>query len=156
MAMELILTQDVEHLGRAGQIVSVKNGYGRNFLLPKGLAVLATRRNKSRLEHEQGVIERRVEKQRADAESVATRINGMTLQFERRVGDDEKLYGSVTSRDIGSQLEVAGVVVDHRKIKLAEPVKSLGKFEVDIKLGAGITATLKYWVVAEEAAPAPE
>jgi large subunit ribosomal protein L9 len=149
MPMELILTTDVEHLGEAGQLVSVKPGYGRNYLLPKGLAVLATRRNKAQLEHERAEIARRVAKQRTAATSLAERIGAMTLQFERAVGEDDKLFGSVTSRDISQQLAIAGVEIDHRKIALTEPVKSLGKYEVTVKLESGVTTTLKYWVVAK-------
>ncbi|RMH45273.1 MAG: 50S ribosomal protein L9 [Deltaproteobacteria bacterium] len=147
--MEVILTQDIEHLGSAGEVVTVKNGYGRNYLLPQGLAIAATRRNKAKLEHDRAAIERRVAKQRADAQAIADRLNGMTLKFERRVGEDDKLFGSVTSRDIADQLAVAGIEIDHRKIVLPEPIKSLGKFEVPVKVGSGVEATLKFWVVAQ-------
>jgi large subunit ribosomal protein L9 len=150
MAMEVILLQDVAGLGPAGKLVSVKNGYGRNYLLPQRMAVLATMRNKSKLEHDKTTIAARVAKERADAESIAERINLMTLQFERRVGEDEKLFGSVTSRDLGEQLAVAGVDIDHRKIVLGEPVKALGKYEAPVKLGASVEATLKFWVVAQD------
>lgn len=149
MPMEVILTQDIEHLGSAGEVVTVKNGYGRNYLLPQGLAIAATRRNKAKLEHDRATIERRVAKQRADAQAIADRLNGMTLKFERRVGEDDKLFGSVTSRDIADQLAVAGIEIDHRKIVLPEPIKSLGKFEVPVKVGSGVEATLKFWVVAQ-------
>jgi large subunit ribosomal protein L9 len=149
MAMEVILTQDVSNLGDAGEVVSVKNGYGRNYLLPQGLAVLATGRNKAKFEHDRVSIEKRVAKQRADAQSIAERVNLMTLKFERRVGEDEKLFGSVTSRDLAEQLAIAGVEIDHRKIVLGEPVKALGKFEAPVKLGAKVEASLKFWVVAE-------
>jgi large subunit ribosomal protein L9 len=147
--MELILTQDVDNLGPAGKLVTVKNGYGRNYLLPRGLAVLATSRNKARLDHERGAIEKRVARQRQDATAIAERLNGMTLQFERLVGEDEKLFGSVTARDIADQLAVAGVTLDHRKIALADPVRALGKYEAPVKLGSGVEATLKFWVVAK-------
>jgi len=150
MAMDLILTQDVDNLGKAGDLVSVKPGYGRNYLLPQRLAVSATRRNKSQLEHEQARISKAVAKRAAELGSLADRLNGMTLQFERLVGEDDKLFGSVTSRDIGEQLDRAGLAIDHRKIKLAEPVRSLGKFEVDVKLGDGVVAGLKFWVVGKD------
>lgn len=150
MNMELILTRDVEHLGKAGELVSVKRGYGRNYLLPQGLAVSATRRNKAQLEHERDRISRKVAKDLAQASDIAERINGMTLQFERLVGEEDKLFGSVTSRDIAEQLEVAGLAIDHRKIGLSEPVRTLGKFEVDIKLGSDVVANLKFWVVGKE------
>jgi len=149
MAMELILTQDVDNLGDAGKVVSVKNGYGRNYLLPQGLAVLATGRNKAQFEHDRASIAGRVAKQLADSESIAARVNGMTFKFERRVGDDDKLFGSVTSRDLAEQLAIAGVEIDHRKIVLPEPVRALGKFEAPVKLGNKVEATLKFWVVAE-------
>jgi len=150
MPMELILTQDVDNLGDAGDLVTVKPGYGRNYLLPKGLAVLATSRNKAKLEHDRSAIAKRVARERADAEAIAERINGMTLQFERLVGEDEKLFGSVTARDLADQLAVAGVEIDHRKIKLDDATKALGKYEVEVKLGGKTNAMLKYWVVAKD------
>ncbi|HET6613814.1 MAG TPA: 50S ribosomal protein L9 [Kofleriaceae bacterium] len=147
--MQLILTQDVDHLGKAGDLVNVKPGFGRNYLLPQGMAVSASARNRARLEHNRRVIEARVAKERGAAEKVAERINGMTLQFERRVGAEDKLFGSVTSRDIASQLEVAGIAIDGRRVRLSEPVKALGKYEVEIRLGAGVAANLKFWVVGK-------
>ncbi len=150
MAMQVILTQDVDNLGKAGELVSVKPGYGRNYLVPRGLAVSATVRNKNRLEHERALIERRVEKERANATEIANKLNVMTLQFERMVGEDEKLFGSVTSRDITDQLKKAGVELDHRWIQLEAPIKALGKYEVDVKLSAGVIASLKFWVVGKD------
>jgi len=150
MAMQIILTQDVEHLGKAGELVSVRPGYGRNYLVPRGFAVSATVRNKNRLDHEKSLIERKVAKDRASATEIAARINGMTLQFERIVGEDEKLFGSVTNRDIAEQLKRAGVDIDHRIIALDQAVKALGKYEVPVKLAAGVVATLKFWVVGKD------
>jgi len=150
MSMQLILTQDVENLGKAGELVSVRPGYGRNYLVPRGFAVTATVHNKNRLEHEKSLIEKRVAKERATANDLATRINGMTLQFERQVGEDEKLFGSVTSRDIQEQLKRANVEIDHRWVTLDQPVKALGKYETQVKLAAGVTATLKFWVVGKD------
>lgn len=146
--MQLILTQDVAHLGKAGDLVTVRPGYGRNYLLPKGMAVQATSRNIRQLDHDKRVISGRVAKETAAAEQIATRLNGMTLQFERRVGSDERMFGSVTARNIADQLEVAGLQIDHRRIELDEPVKALGKYEVDVKLKASVTARLKFWVVS--------
>lgn len=148
--MQLILTQDVQHLGKAGEVVTVRPGYGRNYLLPKGLAVSATTRNMRRLEHDKKVIATRVAKERADAEGLAGRLNGMTLQFERRVGDDEKMFGSVTARNITEQLAVAGIELDHRRVLLDEPVKALGKYEVDVRLQSNVIAKLKFWVVGKD------
>jgi large subunit ribosomal protein L9 len=150
MAMQVILTQDVTNLGKAGELVSVKPGFGRNYLVPRGLAVTATVRNKNRLDHEKALIEKRVTKERAVANDLATRIGGMTLQFERQTGEDEKLFGSVTSRDIQEQLKRANVEIDHRWIQLDQPVKALGKYEVPVRLAAGVTATLKFWVVGKD------
>ena len=150
MPMQIILTQDVENLGKAGELVTVRPGYGRNYLVPRGLAVSATMRNKNRLEHEKSLIERKVTKERASATELATRLNGMTLQFERIVGEDEKLFGSVTNRDIGDQLKRAGVELVHRAIQLDQAVKALGKYEVPVRLSAGVVASLKFWVVGKE------
>ena len=150
MPMQVILTQDVDHLGKAGELVSVKSGYGRNYLLPRGLAVTATVKNKNQLEHDRAVIERRITKERESAQGLAERLNGMTLQFERLIGEDEKMFGSVTGRDIAEQLKRAGVELDHRRIELDAPVKALGKYEVPVRLQASITATLKFWVVGKE------
>jgi len=150
MPMQLILTQDVENLGKAGELVSVRPGYGRNYLVPRGFAVSATVRNKNRLDHDRAVIERKVEKERATATEIATRINGMTLQFERIVGEDEKLFGSVTNRDIAEQLKKAGVDIDHRWIQLDQPIKALGKYESPVRLAAGVVATLRFWVVGKD------
>jgi large subunit ribosomal protein L9 len=148
--LQVILTQDVNNLGKAGELVSVRAGYGRNYLVPRGLAVSATVRNKNRLEHEKALIERKVAKERASATEIAAKINVMTLQFERIVGEDEKLFGSVSNRDIQEQLKRAGVDIDHRWIQLDGAVKALGKYEVPVRLAAGVTATLKFWVVGKE------
>jgi large subunit ribosomal protein L9 len=150
MPMQIILTQDVENLGKAGEIVTVRPGYGRNYLVPRGFAVSATVRNKNRLDHEKSLIERKIAKERARSTDLASRLNGMTLQFERVVGEDEKLFGSVTNRDIADQLKRAGLEIDHRTIVLDQAVKALGKYEVPIRLSAGVTATLKFWVVGKD------
>jgi large subunit ribosomal protein L9 len=148
--MQVILTQDVANLGKAGELVSVKPGFGRNYLLPRGFAVSATADNRQALEHNRAAIAKRVAKQRAAAQSIAERLNGMTLQFERLVGEDEKMFGSVTNRDIAEQLKRAGIDLDHRKVCLYQPTKALGKYEVTVHLDAGVNAQLKYWVVGKE------
>jgi large subunit ribosomal protein L9 len=150
MPMQVILTQDVDNLGKAGELVSVKPGFGRNYLVPRGFAVSATVTNKNRLDHEKAVIEKRGAKERANATEIAGRMNGMTLQFERMVGEDEKLFGSVTPRDIADQLKRANVEIDHRWIQLDQPVKALGKYEVPVRLAAGVIANLKFWVVGKD------
>lgn len=150
MAMQVILTQDVNNLGKAGELVSVKPGFGRNYLIPNGLAVTASVENQQRLEHDKAVIARKVAKERAGAQSIADRLNGMTLQFERLVGEDEKMFGSVGARDIAEQLKRANVEIDHRWVALDQPVKAVGKYEVPIKLAAGVQASLKFYVVKKE------
>src|SRR5687767_8552544 len=150
MPMQVILTQDVPNLGKAGELVSVRPGFGRNYLVPQGLAVTATQANVHRLEHDKRVIAKKVAKERAGADSLAERINVMTLQFDRNTGEDEKLFGSVTSRDIAEQLKKAGVEIDHRWIHMDQPVKALGKYEVPVRLMAGVIATLKFFVVANK------
>ncbi|HVK77030.1 MAG TPA: 50S ribosomal protein L9 [Kofleriaceae bacterium] len=148
--MQVILTQDVANLGKAGELVTVRPGYGRNYLVPRGFAVTATQANVHRLEHDKRVIAKKVAQERASADSLAERINVMTLQFDRNVGDDDKLFGSVTSRDLSDQLKKAGVEIDHRWIQLDQPIKALGKYEVPVRLMAGVVATLKFFVVAKE------
>ena len=150
MPMQVILTKDVANLGKAGELVTVKPGFGRNFLVPQGLAVSATAQNVHRLEHEKRVIARKVAKATAAAASTAEKINVITLQFDRAVGEDDKLFGSVTSRDIAEKLAKAGVVIDHRWIQLDQAVKALGKYEATVKLDAGVVANVKFWVVKRE------
>src|SRR5947207_11018459 len=104
MAMQIILTQDVDNLGKAGELVSVRPGYGRNYLVPRGLAVSATVRNKNRLDHDKAVIERRVTKERASANEIATKINAMTLQLELLTGEEDKVFGSVTTRELSERI----------------------------------------------------
>jgi large subunit ribosomal protein L9 len=113
------------------------------------MAVSATAANVHRLEHDKRVISRRVAKERGVAESQAERINVVTLQFDRVVGDEDKMFGSVTSRDLSEQLKKAGVDLDHRQIVLEAPIKALGKYEVQVKLAAGVVALLKFFVVAK-------
>ena len=145
--MQLILTQDLSNLGTAGQLVTVRPGYGRNFLLPRRLAVLATAKNVSRIEHEKRSITAKQQKEHKVAEDFAHRLEGTTVNVARQSGEGDKLFGSVTTRDIGEALEASGYPVDHRKIDLVEPIKTLGLHEVAVKLGKGIQATIKVWVV---------
>jgi large subunit ribosomal protein L9 len=149
MAMQIILTQDVPNLGSAGELVSVKPGYGRNYLVPRGLAVSATAANVHKLEHDKRVIAKKVAKEKAKAEAIAEKISAMTLQFDRQVGEEDKLFGSVTSRDVAEMLKKNGVEIDHRWVVLDQPVKALGKYEVQVKLGSGVSATVKFFVVSK-------
>lgn len=149
MAMQIILTQDVPNLGSAGELVSVKPGYGRNYLVPRGMAVTATAANVHKLEHDKRVIAKKVAIAKASAEGTAEKINAMTLQFDRQVGEEDKLFGSVTSRDIAEMLQKNGVEIDHRWITLDQPIKALGKYEVPVKLGSGVVAQVKFFVVSK-------
>ena len=152
MPMQVILKEDVPNLGRSGDVVNVKPGYGRNYLIPRGLAVVATPKNVSRIEHEKRVIESRAQKLVKDAQGLKDRLEQLSINIARPVGAGDKLYGSVGTRDIADALKDSGVPVDHRKIHLDDPIKSLGMFTVDIKLARDVVAKLKVWVVAKEAA----
>ena len=149
--MQVILKEDVASLGRSGELVWVKPGYGRNYLIPQGLALVATRRNVTRLEHERKQVELHALKLRQDAEGIARKIAGVTLQLERSIGEGDKMFGSVTGRDIAEALAAEELKVDHRKIQLDEPIKALGQYTVDGKLARDVTAQVKVWVVAKQA-----
>ncbi|MCB9729848.1 MAG: 50S ribosomal protein L9 [Deltaproteobacteria bacterium] len=147
--MQVILKQDVPYLGDAGALVEVKSGYGANYLIPQGLAVLATRRNKSQLDHERRAIEAAIVRQKRKASDLASRLNGLSVTLTRLVGEDDKIFGSVTTKDIADALADDGVVVDRRHILLDGPLKALGVYEVDIKLHRDVRAQIKVWVVAD-------
>ena len=147
--IQVILKEDVSNLGRSGELVAVKAGYGRNFLIPQGLAIVATQKNIARLEHEKKVIELRSAKRRKDAEGIKARLEQVTVQIERQVGEGDKLFGSVTSRDVEEALAAQGVQVDRKKIHLAEPIKGLGQYTVDVRLSSEVTGQVKVWVVAK-------
>lgn len=149
--MRVILRENMENLGKAGEVVSVKSGYGRNYLLPSGLAVPATEKDEARLQHEQRVIAARVAKLAKEMQSEADRLSQVSVSLSRAVGEEDKLYGSVNNRDIAEALVEQGIKLDARKILLVEPIKTLGMTEVAVKLGHDVTAKLKVWVVKKEA-----
>jgi large subunit ribosomal protein L9 len=144
--IQVILREDVPNLGRSGELVAVKPGFGNNYLIPQGLAILATRKNVAQLEHERRAIETRSIKTRKDAEGIAARLNGQAITIERQVGEGDKLFGSVTARDIADALGAKGHTVDHRKIALVEPLKVLGESEIEIKVAREISAKIKVTV----------
>ena len=149
--MELILREHVEHLGRRGDVVKVAAGYGRNYLLPRKLAMVVTDNNKKQIEREKKLAEvKDLEDQRA-AEAVAARIGELDIEIGRRVGDNDTLYGSVTSADVAAALKAKGFDIDKRKIVLAEPLKALGETMVPIKIHRDVTAEVRVKVVAEGA-----
>jgi large subunit ribosomal protein L9 len=149
--MELILKKTVETLGEEGDIVKVKPGYGRNYLIPKKMAVLANKTNLAQLEQEKATIEARREKQRQEAESLSKKISGTIITIEHRVGEEEKLFGSVTSSDISEKLMEKGIEVDKKNVLLAEPIKTLGEVIVPIKVGYQMTSEITVQVVPLEA-----
>ena len=147
--MKLILREDVEILGKVGDVVDVAGGYGRNYLLPRGLAVKASTKNLKEQEHQKKLIQARLARQKKDAEEVAGSLDSVSCTISRKTGEDEKLYGSVTSRDIEEALKEEGVSIDRKRILLEEPIKKLGVYTVPVKLHTEVTGNIKVWVVKE-------
>ncbi len=147
--MQVILLENVPALGKTGDLVKVSDGYGRNYLIPKKKAVLATDKSLKVIEHQKRQIQQRVEKTKKDAEKMAQRIETLSCTFARTVGESGKLFGSVTSMDIENYLKENGIEADRKKISLEEPIKNLGMFTVPIKLHPEVAAHLKVWVVQE-------
>ncbi len=151
--MDVILTENVKGLGSIGEVVKVKPGYGRNYLVPQGLAVVASDRNLSELEHHKRQLSRKAEKLSQEAADVKARIEAVTCNFVHKASEEGKLFGSVTSMEIAEALAAQGIEIDRRKILLEQPIKNLGEHDIDIRLNAGVNATIKV-VVASEDAPA--
>jgi len=147
--MEIILREDVEHLGKVGEVVKVKDGYARNYLLPKGLAYPATEANKKKIAYEGERVAKQRAAEKTAAQTEATRLADVHLTFEVKVGEEEKLYGSVTASDIQRKLEEMGIHVDKRKIDLAEPIRELGEFNVGIKIHPEVRPEVRITVVKE-------
>jgi large subunit ribosomal protein L9 len=145
--MKVILRQDVDELGLEGTIVNVKEGYARNYLIPKGFALIADTGNIKLIESQRKKIEANRLKAKEDAEKVAKELEGMVITIAQKVGEEDKLYGSVTSMDIADEMEKKGMSVDRKKIVLDKPIKTLGEFEVKIKLNSQVTGTIKVAVV---------
>jgi large subunit ribosomal protein L9 len=156
--MEVILKEDVNKLGHRGDVVKVADGYGRNYLLPGKLAIEATANNKAVIEQMKGSSIRKLAKEKIESEDLSKKLEAVELIFERKVGENDHLFGSVTSGDIAQQLAEKGYTVDRRKISLEEPLKTLGEFHVPIKLHREVTTHLKVTVkgdqVDETATPA--
>ncbi len=150
--MQVILREEVEHLGHTGDLVNVKPGYARNYLLPRGLAVLASDRQMKRVEHEKRIIQAKAAKERAGAEGIKARLDKVALTVEKAVGENDKLFGSVTSMEIEALLKEEGFDVTRKNIHLGEPIKSTGVFKVPVKLHRDVTATIEVVVVAKDAA----
>ncbi len=148
--MKVILLEDVGNLGKMGQTISVKDGYARNFLIPRSLALPATPRNLKAQEHQLRAVESKRAKQVDDAKARAERLSQVALSFTRKAGESGHLFGSVTNIDIAKALEDKGITVDRKTIVLDEPIKLLGSFEVTVKLHSDVTAVLKVMVDKEE------
>jgi large subunit ribosomal protein L9 len=147
--MELILRDDVEKVGRRGEIVKVKDGFARNFLLPRGLGMPVNAANKAMIEKEKKAHLSRLAKERAEFEQLAQRIASLRFIAPRKVGENDALYGSVTSGDVAEFLKAKGIEIDKRKVQLDEPIKHLGEHELKIKLHPEVLATLKLLVTKE-------
>jgi large subunit ribosomal protein L9 len=145
--MEVILNQDVDRLGKAGQVIKVKDGFARNFLIPNGLAVPMTSSNLKRLEEERQKKTRQEDKVKKEAESIKEKIAGLSLTMPVLVQEEEKLYGSITAQDIITALKEEGFTIDKSAVLLEEPIKGLGIYEVGIKLHPEITTHIKVWIV---------
>jgi large subunit ribosomal protein L9 len=147
--MRIILREDVANLGKSGDLVSVRDGYGRNYLLPQGMAMVATEHNVKQIEHQKKVIAARNAKLTKDAQTVADKLGGLTLKVARQAGEGGKLFGSVSTRDIEEAAHAQGVTIDRRKVVIAEPIKLVGEYTVEVKMGRGVVGKLK--VLVEEA-----
>jgi large subunit ribosomal protein L9 len=148
--MELILKKTVDTLGEEGDIVKVKPGYGRNYLIPKKMAVLANKANLALLEQEKAVIETRREKQRQEAETLSKKISGSSITIQHRAGEEEKLFGSVTAADIAEKLAELDIQVDKKNVLLTEQIKTLGEVIVPIKVGYQMTSDITVTIVPLE------
>ncbi len=147
--MEVILRQAVENLGAPGDVVKVSNGYARNYLLPHGVAFAATAGNLKRIQHERDRLEAAENERRTAAQGLAERFEQVSLTFSARVGEEGKLFGSVTSADIAQQLEAQGFHVEKRQIDLHEPIKALGVYRIPIRLHADVKPEIRVWVIKQ-------
>lgn len=147
--MKVILLEDVPSLGKAGDLVKISDGYGRNYLIPQKKAVIATEKSLKVIEHQKRLIQQRMEKAKKDAEKLGQQIENLSCTFAKTVGESGKLFGSVTSMDIENYLKENGIKIDRKKISLEEPIKNLGMSNVPIKLHPEVTTHLKVWVVQE-------
>lgn len=145
--MEVILKEEVLGLGKAGELVKVRSGFARNYLLPQKKAVVADPKNVKMIEHQKKVVEASEKKVKKQAEEIAAKLAGLSITIAREVGEEDKIFGSVTTRDIADALQRAGHAIDKRRITLKEPIKKIGIFDVDIKLHSEVNGIVKVWVV---------
>lgn len=145
--IHVILSDDIHNVGKSGELVRVRSGFARNFLIPRGLAVGATEKNVSRVEHEKRVAEARATKARAEASDLSSKLSAIKLTITKPAGEGDKLYGSVTTRDIEEALTAQGFAIDRRRI-VTEPIKAVGTYPVSIRLGTNVNATIEVTVTA--------
>jgi large subunit ribosomal protein L9 len=147
--IQVILQQDVDKLGKSGELVRVRPGFARNFLLPRQLAVTATTVAVRRIEHEKAVAAAKAEKGKKEARELAAKIDALRIKITTKVGEDGRLFGSVTSKDIENAAKAQGFAIERKKIELKEPIKAVGEYALTVKLVSDVTATLKVEVVAK-------
>ena len=147
--MKVILRENVENLGKTGDVVRVSEGYARNFLLPRNMVTVADETNVREMEHHKHALARKAEREKLESKEIAKRLEQFSCTLSRKVGENEKLFGSVTNADIAQALAKGGFKVDRRQITLADPIKQLGVVTVPVKLAGDVTAQLKVWVVQE-------
>ena len=147
--MEVILNKTIDNLGLEGDIVKVKPGYARNYLIPQKMASLVTKQNLARLKQEQEAIQARLDREKKEAEALSAKLSGITIEIASRVGEEDRLFGSVTSADIAERLEQEGVSIDRKSINLNDPIKALGETKVGIKVGYQMTTEITVQVVPE-------
>jgi large subunit ribosomal protein L9 len=148
--IQVILQQDLKNLGKSGELVRVRPGYARNYLIPRSLATPATVHNVKQLEHDQRISAAKAAKVRVEATGVADKVSGVTVTLERKVGEEDRLFGSVTTKDIAEALKAKGIDLERKRIELASPIRSAGTFNVTAKLLGDLTATFKVEVVAKK------
>ena len=154
--MEVVLKEDIPNLGQMGEIVRVRDGYARNYLVPRGLVVVASKKNLKALEHEKRVIAQRRERMAKEARSVSDQLSNLTLEFPVKVGEEGRLFGSVTNQDIEKALQSKGMAVERRRILLPEPIKMVGEYEVPVRLAPDVTTHVKVTVLSDKEESAPE
>lgn len=147
--MKVILREDVEHLGTAGSVVNVRDGYARNFLIPRSFAIPATSNNLKGFEHEKRVAEAKKNKRRKEAEGVKAKLERVSCSISKKVGEQDKLFGSVTTQDIEKAFNAEGFTIDKKDILLTEPIKALGVYTVPVRVFEDVVANTKVWVVRE-------
>jgi large subunit ribosomal protein L9 len=148
--MLVILRENVENLGSTGDLVKVSEGYARNYLLPRSLVVAADENNVAWIEHHKRMLDKKRLAQKADSQALAAKLEDFSCTISRKVGDQDKLFGSVSSGDVADALKKAGFKIDKRTVTLSAPIKTLGVHAVEVKLEPEVTATVKVWVVKEE------